>query len=101
VARSGGAGSRRTLAPAEPYASPRPSGPGAEADGQVAAVAEQRQFLGRRMEQLREELADAEAEGRELAKTAREAQRVKDAAARAVTRAGRLLTQARQRVRKF
>jgi hypothetical protein len=73
----------------------------AEADGQVAAVAEQRQFLGRRMEQLREELADAEAEGRELAKTAREAHRVKDAAARAVTRAERLLTQARQRVRKF
>lgn len=73
----------------------------AEADGQVAAVAEQRQFLGRRMEQLREEVADAEAEGRELAKTAREAQRVKDAAARAVTRAERLQTQARQRVRKF
>lgn len=73
----------------------------AEADGQVAAVAEQRQFLGRRMEQLREELAGAEAEGRELAKTAREAQRVKDAAARAVIRAERLQTQARQRVRKF
>ena len=56
----------------------------ADADGQVAAVAEQRQFLGRRMEQLREELAEAEAEGRGLAKTARDAQRGRDAAARAV-----------------
>jgi len=69
----------------------------ADADRQVTAVAEQRQFLNRRMEQLRDELADAEAEGRELAKAARDAQRGKDAANRAVERADRLLRQARQR----
>lgn len=72
----------------------------AEAEGQVTAVAEQRQFLSRRMEQLRRDLDDAEAEGRQLAKAAREAQRGRDAAARAVERAGRLLTQTRQRARK-
>jgi hypothetical protein len=71
----------------------------AEADSQVAAVSEQRHFLSRRMEQLREELAGAEAEGRGLAKAARDAQRVHDAAARAVERAERQLTQARQRAR--
>jgi hypothetical protein len=71
-----------------------------EAEAQVAAVSEQRQFLSRRMAQLREDLAKAEDEGRALAKTARDAQRGRDAAARAVERAGRLLTQARQRVKK-
>ena len=72
----------------------------AEAESQVAAVSEQRQFLHRRMEQLREDLAEAEAEGRGLAKAARDAQRGRDAAARAVERAGRLLTHARQRTKK-
>ena len=71
----------------------------ADADGEVAAVSEQRQFLSRRMDQLRAELADAEAEGRQLAKAARDAQRVHDAAARAVERAERQLTQARQRAK--
>jgi hypothetical protein len=71
----------------------------ADADSQVAAVSEQRQFLSRRTEQLREELAGAEAEGRELGKAARDAQRVHDAAARAVERAERQLTQARQRAK--
>jgi hypothetical protein len=70
------------------------------AESEVAAVSEQRQFLNRRMEQLREELAEAEAEGRTLAKAARDAQRGRDAAARAVERAGRLLTHARQRTKK-
>ena len=72
----------------------------AEAEAQVAAVSEQRQFLSRRMAQLREDLAEAEDEGRALAKTARDAQRGRDAAARAVERASRLQTQARQRVKK-
>ena len=72
----------------------------ADAEGQVAAVSEQRQFLNRRMEQLREDLAEAEAEGRGLAKAARDAQRGRDAAARAVERAGRLLTHAKQRTKK-
>lgn len=71
----------------------------ADADDQVAAVSEQRQFLSRRIEQLREEIGAAEAEGRELAKAAREAQRAHDAAARAVERADRQLTQARQRAK--
>jgi hypothetical protein len=72
----------------------------AEAASQVTAVSEQRQFLNRRMEQLRQDLDEAEAEGRQLAKAARDAQRGHDAAARAVERAGRLLTQARQRAKK-
>jgi len=72
----------------------------AEAASQVTAVSEQRQFLSRRMEQLRQDLDEAEAEGRQLAKAARDAQRVHDAAARAVERAGRLLTQAKQRTKK-
>ena len=72
----------------------------ADAEGQVAAVSEQRQFLSRRMEQLREDLDAAEAEGRVLAKAARDAQRGRDTAARAVERAGRLLTQAKQRTKK-
>ena len=73
----------------------------AEADSQVAAISEQRQFLNRRMEQLREDLAEAEAEGRGLAKAARDAQRGRDAAARAVERARRLLAHARQRTKKL
>lgn len=71
----------------------------ADAENQIATVSERRQFHGRRVAQLRAELDGAEAEGRELARAARDAQRVRDAAARAVERADRMRTQARQRAR--
>jgi hypothetical protein len=69
----------------------------AAAEDQAASLAEQRQFLGRRVSHLRHELERAEAEESELARTARDAQRAAETAAKALARAQRELDRARKR----
>jgi hypothetical protein len=69
----------------------------AAAETRSAGLAEQRQFLSRRIAHLQAELGRAESDDRELAKTARDAQRTQDAAAKALARARRALDQARAR----
>jgi hypothetical protein len=67
------------------------------ADRQLAGVAEQRQFLRRRITHLERELGQAKDEDAELARNARKAQRDRDAAARALQGAVRRLGQAQKR----
>jgi hypothetical protein len=67
------------------------------ADWQLAGVAEQRQFLRRRVAHLERELGQAKVEDAELARNARKAQRDRDAAARALQGAVRRLGQAQKR----
>jgi hypothetical protein len=69
----------------------------AAAESLTAGLAEQRQFLGRRISHLQAELGRAESEDRELAKAARAAKRSQDAAAKALAQAQRALDQARTR----
>lgn len=69
----------------------------AAAEGNASSLAEQRQFLSRRMAHLHNELSRAEAEDRAMATAVRDAKRSQDAAARALARAERQLAQARQR----
>ncbi len=64
------------------------------AEHQLAGVAEQRQFLRRRIEHLERELGEASREDAELARTARESEQRRDAAARALRAANRQLDQA-------
>jgi hypothetical protein len=67
------------------------------AEGQATSLAEQRQFLTRRVSHLRHELERAEAEESELARTAKEAQRAAETAAKSLAKAERELDRARQR----
>jgi hypothetical protein len=69
----------------------------AEAESRSVSLAEQRQFLSRRIAHLQAELERAESEDRELAKAAREAKRSQDAAAKVNAQAQRALAQARRR----
>jgi hypothetical protein len=69
----------------------------ATSDSQVAGVAEQRQFIRRRIEHLNGELERASAEEAGLAREAKAADRARAAAARALDRAQRDLAQARER----
>jgi hypothetical protein len=66
------------------------------AERQLAGVAEQRQFLRRRIEHLERELGDAKREVGVLAQAAREAERGREAAARELQAATRRLDQARR-----
>jgi hypothetical protein len=67
------------------------------ADSNVTAVAEQRQFLRRRIQHLERELGQAKEEDAQLAKEAQQAQRSRDAAARELQAAIRRLGQAQKR----
>ncbi len=67
------------------------------AEGQAASLAEQRQFLGRRISHLRHELERAAAEEGELARATRDAQRAAETAAKSLARAQRELDRARKR----
>jgi hypothetical protein len=69
----------------------------AAADQQATSLAEQRQFLQRRIEHLKHELERASAEEADLAREARAADRARTAAARAADRAQRELAKARER----
>jgi hypothetical protein len=69
----------------------------AAAESRNATLAEQRQFLGRRISHLQAELGRAESEDRELATAVREAKRRQDAAAEALAQAERVLAAARRR----
>jgi hypothetical protein len=68
----------------------------AEADRQLTGIAEQRQFLARRVAHLDRELQQAHAEDSQLIREAKRAQRDRDAAARAAAAAERRLEKARQ-----
>jgi hypothetical protein len=68
----------------------------AEADRGVAGVAEQRQFLRRRVSHLERELADTRATDAQLAREAKQADRSHAAAARRLESAQRRLDQARR-----
>jgi hypothetical protein len=65
---------------------------------QLAAVAEQRQFLRRRIQHLERELGQVRDEDAQLARDAQQAQRGRDTAARELQAATRRLDQARKRV---
>jgi hypothetical protein len=67
------------------------------ADGNLAAVAEQRQFLRRRIQHLERELGQAKEEDAQLARDGQQAQRSRDAAARELQAAIRRLGQAQKR----
>ncbi len=67
------------------------------ADRNLAAVAEQRQFLRRRIQHLERELGRAKEEDAQLARDGRQAQRSHDAAARELQAAIRRLGQAKKR----
>jgi hypothetical protein len=69
----------------------------AAAEHAVSTLAEQRQFLRRRIEHLRSEMRQADAEDAELARAEAKAKRGQDAATRALTAARRRLAQARDR----
>ncbi len=69
----------------------------ASAESRVTSLAEQQQFVGRRVEHLRHELGRAEEEEQKLARLSREAAAALEAAARALRRAERELEQARER----
>ena len=68
----------------------------AAADRKLAEVTEQRQFLRRRIEGLKEQLDQATTDDAQLARDVRQAQRDRDAAARAVAGANLRLDRARQ-----
>ena len=67
-----------------------------QAEGQVAGVAEQRQFLRRRISHLERELGEARTTDARLAKEGQQAERARDAARRALESANRQLVKARQ-----
>jgi hypothetical protein len=67
------------------------------ADRNLAAVAEQRQFLRRRIQHLERELGQANQEDAQLARDSEQAQRSRDAAARELRAAIRRLGQAQKR----
>jgi hypothetical protein len=67
-----------------------------QAEGQVAGVAEQRQFLRRRISHLERELGEARKAYAGLAKEGQQAERARDAASRALESAKRLLEKARR-----
>jgi hypothetical protein len=67
------------------------------ADRNLAAVAEQRQFLRRRIQHLERELGQANQEDGQLARDSEQAQRSRDAAARELRAAIRRLGQAQKR----
>jgi hypothetical protein len=67
------------------------------AERQLAAVAEQRQFLRRRIKHLERELGQVKDEDARLAREGQQAQRGRDAAARDLQTATRRLDQARKR----
>lgn len=66
------------------------------AEQQLAGVAEQRQFLRRRIEHLERELGEVNREDAELARAARESEQQRAAAARELKAANRRLDQARR-----
>ena len=72
----------------------------ADADQRLAGVTEQRQFLRRRIQGLREQLDQATADDAQLTRDVRQAQRDRDAAARAVAGANLRLDRARQGARR-
>ncbi len=67
------------------------------AEARLTGVAEQRQFLARRISHLHRELDQATAEDSELARDGKQAERDRDAAARELKAANRRLDQARRR----
>ena len=67
-----------------------------EAERAVTGVAEQRQFLRRRVSHLERELAEARATDAQLAREAKQAERSQAAAARRLESAQRRLDQARR-----
>jgi chromosome segregation ATPase len=67
-----------------------------EAERAVGGVAEQRQFLRRRISHLERELGEARAADAQLTREAKQAERSKDAAARRLATAKRQLDQARR-----
>jgi hypothetical protein len=67
-----------------------------EAERAVGAVAEQRQFLRRRISHLERELGEARAADAQLTREAKQAERSKDAAARRLATTKRQLDQARR-----
>ncbi len=69
----------------------------AEADRGVAGVAEQRQFLRRRVSHLERELADTRATDAQLAREAKQAERTQTAATRRAAAANRRLEEARRK----
>jgi hypothetical protein len=69
----------------------------AEAEARVASLAEQRQFLRRRIEQLQGELDQATSEGAQLARDGKQAQRDLEIAAKKLAAAQRQLAKARER----
>jgi hypothetical protein len=69
----------------------------AEAEARVASLAEQRQFLRRRIEQLQGELDQATSEGAQLARDGKQAQRDLEIAAKKLAAAQRQLARARER----
>jgi hypothetical protein len=109
----GGAGSVRRAASArgavsEPSSAPdaisaaqaavdAASAAAAQAERQYASQGEQRQFVRRRIEHLRRELDQAEAEDAQLARQARQAKRDLDAAGRTLATAQRRLDHIRER----
>lgn len=68
------------------------------AERRTAVLAEQRQFLGRRLDHLNRELAQAKAEDAQLAKDVKQAERDEAEAARGLASAQRRLALARKRV---
>jgi len=72
----------------------------AEADRKLAGVTEQRQFLRRRIDGLKDQLDQAIAEDAQLSRDVRQAQRERDAAARAEAGANLRLDRARQSARR-
>jgi hypothetical protein len=72
----------------------------AGADRKLAGVTEQRQFLRRRIDGLKEELDQAISEDAKLSRDVRQAQRERDAAARAEAGANLRLDRARQNARR-
>ena len=69
----------------------------ADADRGVAGVAEQRQFLRRRVSHLERELADTRATDAQLAREAKQAERTQAAATRRAAAANRRLEEARRK----
>ncbi len=67
-----------------------------QAERQVAGVAEQRQFLRRRISHLERELGEARTADAQLAKESKQAERARDAAARSLEGANRQLDKARR-----
>ncbi|HTA04285.1 MAG TPA: hypothetical protein VK802_28165, partial [Streptosporangiaceae bacterium] len=69
----------------------------ADADRGVAGVAEQRQFLRRRVSHLERELAETRATDAQLAREAKQAERTQAAATRRAAAANRRLEEARRK----